>query len=204
MIDPTDPDVIVAGWNDYCLTDLGAGWQGFAYSTNRGETWTDSIVPGYPQDTSPEGMESPLFGNHTDAGDPIAAFDNEGNLFVGGIAFNRVGAINGDVYVATYLTDPHPSGYPVDYERTRIVGRGTPSRNFQGVFQDKPMLEVDRTGGDHDGNVYVCWSRFTGLGQNRILFSRSTDSGETFSAPFSITNPGLVRAGMRHRHRGRR
>jgi hypothetical protein len=191
VIDPTDPDVIVAGWNDYCLTDLGAGWQGFAYSTDRGETWTDSIVPGYPQDTSPEGMESPLFGNHTDAGDPIAAFDNEGNLFVGGIAFNRVGAINGDVYVATYLTDPHPSGYPVDYERTRVVGRGTPSRNFQGVFQDKPMLEVDRTGGDHDGNVYVCWSRFTGLGQNRILFSRSTDSGETFSAPFSITNPGL-------------
>ena len=192
VIDPTDPDLVVAGWNDYCLTDLGAGWQGFAFSTDRGETWTDSIVPGYPQDTSAEGMASPLFGNHTDAGDPIAAFDNEGNLFVGGIAFNRVGAINGDVYVATYLTDPHPSGYPVDYARTRIVGRGTPSRNFQGVFQDKPMLEVDRTGGDHDGNVYVCWSRFTGFGQNRIQFSRSTDSGQTFSSPISITTPGLA------------
>ncbi|HUF58095.1 MAG TPA: sialidase family protein, partial [Actinomycetota bacterium] len=192
VIDPTDPDLIVAGWNDYCLSDLGAGWQGFAYSTDRGETWTDSMVPGYPQDTSEEGMESPLFGNHTDAGDPIAAFDNDGNLFVGGISFNRVGAINGDVYVATYLTTPHPSGYPVDYARTRIVGRGTPSRNFQGIFQDKPMLEVDRTGGDHDGNVYVCWSRFTGFGQNRILFSRSTDSGVTFSKPFSITNPGLA------------
>jgi len=191
VIDPTDPDLIVAGWNDYCLSDLGAGWQGFAYSTDRGESWTDSIVPGYPQDTSEEGMESPLFGNHTDAGDPIAAFDNDGNLFVGGISFNRVGAINGDVYVATYLTDPVGS-YPVDYERTRIVGRGTPSRNFQGVFQDKPMLEVDRTGGEHDGNVYVCWSRFTGFGQNRILFSRSTDSGVTFSKPFSITNPGLA------------
>jgi hypothetical protein len=192
VIDPTDPDLVVAGWNDYCLTDLGAGWQGFAYSTDRGETWTDSIVPGYPQDTSQEGMESPLFGNHTDAGDPIAAFDNEGNLFVGGISFNRAGPINGDVYVATYLTDPHESGYPVDYERTRVVGRGTPSRNFFGIFQDKPMLEVDRTGGDHDGNVYVCWSRFTGFGQNRIQFSRSTDSGETFSRPISITNPGLV------------
>jgi hypothetical protein len=192
VIDPTNPDLVVAGWNDYCLTDLGAGWQGFAYSTDRGETWTDSIVPGYPQDTSQEGMESPLFGNHTDAGDPIAAFDNEGNLFVGGISFNRAGPINGDVYVATYLTDPHESGYPVDYERTRVVGRGTPSRNFFGIFQDKPMLEVDRTGGDHDGNVYVCWSRFTGFGQNRIQFSRSTDSGETFSRPISITNPGLV------------
>jgi hypothetical protein len=192
VIDPTDPDLVVAGWNDYCLTDLGAGWQGFGYSTDGGETWTDSIVPGYPQDTSAEGQRSPLFGDHTDAGDPIAAFDGEGNLFVGGIAFNRAGKTNGDVFVATYLTDPHPSGYPVDYERTRVVGRGTPSRNFQGIFQDKPMLEVDRTGGPHDGNVYVCWSRFTGFGQNRLLFSRSTDQGQTFSPPVALTTPGLA------------
>src|SRR6188474_235229 len=107
VVDPTDPDLVVAGWNDYCLTDLGAGWQGFAYSLDSGETWTDSIVPGYPQDTSPEGMASPLFRTHTDAGDPIAAFDSNGNLFVGGIAFNRIKPQNGDVYVATYSTTPH-------------------------------------------------------------------------------------------------
>jgi hypothetical protein len=192
VIDPTDPDTIVAGWNDYCLTDLGAGWEGFGFSRDGGESWTDSLVPGYPQDTSPEGQASPLFGDHTDAGDPIAAFDNDGNLFVGGIAFNRTGAINGDVFVATYGEEDQPNGYPVDYLRTRIVGEGTPSRNFQGIFQDKPMLEVDRTGGTYDGNVYVCWSRFTGFGQNRLLFSRSTDSGETFSRPVSLTNPGLI------------
>ena len=63
-------------------------------------------MPGYPLDTSAEGMASPLFGTHTDAGDPIAAFDNDGNLFVGGIAFNRVKPSNGDVYVATYGTEP--------------------------------------------------------------------------------------------------
>ena len=40
------------------------------------------------------------------------------------------------------------------------------------------MLEVDRTGGANDGNVYVCWSRFTGVGQNKIFFSRSTDGGD--------------------------
>ena len=188
VVDPTNPLHIYAGWNDYCLTDLGAGWQGFAFSTNGGATWTDSIVPGYPQDTSAEGMASPLFGNHTDAGDPIAAFDNDGNLFVGGISFNRVGAILGHVYVATYGTNPHASGYPVDYLRTVIVGTGTPSRNFFGIFQDKPMLEVDRTGNTAtDGNVYVCWSRFTGFGQNKIYFSRSTDSGATFSRPVAIS-----------------
>ena len=189
VIDPTEPSHIFAGWNDYCLTDLAAGWQGFAFSLDSGETWTNSIVPGYPQDTSAEGMASPLFGTHTDAGDPIAAFDSDGNLFVGGIAFNRVKPSNGDVYVATYGTNP-VGAYPVDYLRTRIVGRGTPSEVIGGIFQDKPMLEVDRTGGPNDGNVYVCWSRFTGGGQNKIFFSRSTDSGNTFSRPISISRIG--------------
>jgi hypothetical protein len=186
VIDPTTPTHVYAGWNDYCLTDLGAGWQGFAFSLNGGEDWTNSIVPGYPQDTSAEGMASPLFGTHTDAGDPIAAFDSAGNLFVGGIAFNRARPSNGDVYVATYGTLPN-GAYPVDYLRTVIVGRGTPSTVQGGIFQDKPMLEVDRTGGEHDGNVYVCWTRFTGFGQNKLYFSRSTDSGATFSQPISIS-----------------
>src|SRR5688572_19532127 len=31
VVDPTDSDVIIAGWNDYCLTDLAAGWQGFGF-----------------------------------------------------------------------------------------------------------------------------------------------------------------------------
>ncbi|CAN5521953.1 hypothetical protein BH18ACT16_BH18ACT16_14270 [soil metagenome] len=193
VVDPTDPDTIVAGWNDYCLTDLNAGWEGFAFSRDSGETWTNSLVPGYPQDTSAEGQASPLFGDHRFAGDPIGAFDGDGNLFVGGISFNRAGAVNGDVFVATYGAQDGPGGYPVDYLRTRIVGKGTPTRGVGGgIFQDKPMLEVDRTRGAHDGNVYVCWSRFTGAGQNRILFSRSTDMGNTFSKPISLTTPGQV------------
>jgi hypothetical protein len=192
VVDPTDPDTVVAGWNDYCLTDLGAGWEGFGFSRDGGETWKNSLVPGYPQDDSVEGRRSPLFGDHTDAGDPIAAFDNAGRLYVGGISFNSDGAINGDVFVATYGAQDQPNGYPVDYLRTRVVGKGTPSRNFQGIFQDKPMLEVDRTGGPDDGNVYVCWSRFTGLGQNKIYFSRSTDQGQTFSRPVPLTTPGSV------------
>jgi hypothetical protein len=196
-IDPTDPDTVVTGWNDYCQTDLGAGWQGFGYSRDGGETWTNSFVPGYPADTSAEGMASPLFGKHTDAGDPIAAFDSTGRLFVGGISFNRANAILGHVYVATYAANDVVIGnapaYPVDYLRTRIVGRGTPSRNFFGIFQDKPMLEVDRTGGANDGNVYVCWSRFTGLGvQPKIYFSRSTDHGNTFSPPVALTRHGFT------------
>jgi hypothetical protein len=193
VVDPTNPNQVVAGWNDYCLTDLGAGWMGFAFSPDGGESWTDSIVPGYPQDTSAEGRASPLFGTHTDSGDPVAAFDNEGNLFVGGIAFNRVKPSNGDVWVATYGTNPS-GALPYDYQRTRIVGAGTPSEVIGGIFQDKIMLEVDRTGGSSDGNVYVCWSRFTGAGQNKVYFTRSTDGGNTFSRPIAISRTNAIKS----------
>jgi hypothetical protein len=187
-VDPTNPNLVVAGWNDYCQSDLAAGWQGLAYSTDRGASWTDSVVPGYPADTSSEGMASPLYGTHTDAGDPLVAFDNDGRLFVGGIAFNRVKPSNGDVWLASYSNQPHSSGYPKDYLRTVIVGMGTPSEVIAGIFQDKPSLEVDRTGGPDDGNVYMCWSRFVGAsGRTKIFFSRSTDHGASFSRPMPLS-----------------
>ena len=37
---------------------------------------------------------------------PLPHSTADGNLFVGGIAFNRVKPSNGDVYVATYGTNP--------------------------------------------------------------------------------------------------
>src|SRR5215203_5899672 len=45
-IDPTNPNLVFASWNDYCDSDLGGGWQGLAYSSNRGENWTPSKIPG--------------------------------------------------------------------------------------------------------------------------------------------------------------
>jgi hypothetical protein len=186
-IDPTDPDLVFASWNDYCDSDLGGGWQGLAFSRDRGETWTPSKIPGYPSDTSAEGVASPLHGRQAEAGDPLLAFDSDGNLFAGGIAFNRVNPQNGDVWVATYANHPHPSGYPKDYLRTVVVGTGTPALN--GIFEDKPSMEVDRTGGRFDGNVYICWSRFVGFnGRTQISFSRSTDSGQTFSHPILLSD----------------
>ena len=103
------------------------------------------------------------------------------------------------------MARPRTSGFPFDYQRTVIVGRGTPSSTIGGIFQDKSMLEVDRTGGPHDGNVYVCWTRFTGAGQNKVYFSPLDRLGATFSQPISISRSrGQVRAGLRHRDRGRR
>lgn len=186
VIDPSDPDLVLAGWNDYC-----SGWMGLGFSIDGGQTWTNSLVPGYPNDTSAGGMASPEYLRTNAASDPLGAFDLHGNFYFGAISYNDFAGpkTNGDVWVARYETvDPAGNGgYPLEYLGTTQVQPGTPSANFLGQFNDKPMLEVDRTGGTYDGNVYMCWSRFTGNGQNKIYFSRSADNGVTFGKAVAVS-----------------
>jgi hypothetical protein len=71
-IAPHDPALLTAGANDYCpVPTTGDTWAGFYYSSDRGTSWTNSLLPGYPTDTSAEGQDSPLHGFVTSAGDPV-------------------------------------------------------------------------------------------------------------------------------------
>ncbi|MCW2812507.1 MAG: hypothetical protein JWP61_2965 [Friedmanniella sp.] len=182
-VDPRKPSIVVAGSNDYCTVELAGGtWAGFYRSTTGGQAWTDSLLPGYPTDTSPEGLASPLQQRGiANAGDPVQAWDLQGRLFYMGNAFNRTAPQNGSVWVATYDQDA------AHYVRTVIVGSAGPALN--GRFNDKTAIEVDRgVHSTHQGNVYAAWSLFQGLhGNNSIQFSRSTDHGRTFSQPAKIS-----------------
>ena len=201
-IDPTNPDLVVAGWNDYCMTDLAAGWQGLGYSTDRARTWTDSVVPGYPADTSAEGMASPLFGTHTDAGDPLVAFDNAGRLFVGGIAFNRAKPQNGDVWVGVpTAAEPHPTGYPegLPAHGDRRAGDAGHRRHLPG--------QADARGRPHRRARMTATSTCAGRG------SSATPADEDLLQPIHRPRrdvlqadryPREVGAGLRHRRRARR
>jgi hypothetical protein len=183
-VDPSDPEIVVAGANDYCAQIVnGEVWSGYYRSENGGNTWTNSLVPGYPNDTSPAGLASPVHGSCVAAGDPSQAFDPAGNLFYAFICFNRSGPVNGSVYVARY------TGHGATYDRTVLVKKGTPSGLFlSGLFQDKINLTVDQTQGAHAGNVYVAWSQYDGFAPNNaVLFSRSTDHGMSYSSPIRIT-----------------
>lgn len=186
VVDPSNPDLVIAGWNDYC-----SDWMGLGFSLDGGQSWTNSLVPGYPADTSAGGMASPEYIRTNTASDPLGAFDLHGNFYFGAISYNGFAGpkTNADLWVARYQTaDPASNGgYPLTYLGTTRVATGTPSANFWGRFNDKPMLEVDRTSGVYDGNVYMCWSRFVGNGQNKIFFSRSADQGVTFSKPVAIS-----------------
>ena len=83
-----------------------------------------------------------------------------------------------------YRTETARDG--LEYKGTKTVAKGS-SSPLEGKFNDKTAIEVDRTGGTCDGNVYFAWSRFTASNSN-IYFVRSTDHGVTFSSPALITS----------------
>src|ERR1041385_2860179 len=93
-IDPRNPQVQTSGSNDYCTVPTnGDAWAGFYRTTDAGGTWTDSLLPGYLLDSSPQGTSSPVhqmaLGGALAAGDPVQAWDNSGRLFYMGNNFNR-------------------------------------------------------------------------------------------------------------------
>ena len=183
-VNPDRSNVVVAGSNDYCA-EVGSGsgnqWPGYYRSTNGGATWRSSLVPGYPNDSSEAGVQSPTKGSCASAGDPTQAFDGGGHLYYGFICFNRAKPTSGSIYVARYDDDG------ATYALTTRVERGTPS--VAGLFQDKINITSDQRPGK--GNVYVAWARFSGnLGNDVIYFSRSTDAGRTYSKPIRISDGG--------------
>jgi hypothetical protein len=195
-IDPRNPLVRTAGSNDYCTVPTNHdAWAGFYRSTDGGVSWTDSLLPGYLLDSSSQGTASPVhaqaLGGAIAAGDPVQAWDANGNVFYMGNNFNR-GIQNGnsnefrentgDVWVATYqpANSADTSTDGSRYVRTVILATNVVG---QGSFNDKTGIQVDQAG----GNVYAAWSDFHGSGCNEIDFARSTDHGATFSAPQKIS-----------------
>jgi hypothetical protein len=196
-IDPRNHSVWTSGSNDYCtVPTVGDAWPGFYRSTDGGATWTDSLLPGYLGDTSSQGTSSPLhplvLGGSIAGGDPVQAWDGRGDLFYMGNNFNR-GVLNGNsggtrdnigsIWVATYApSDPNDTSTDGSrYVRTVLVDTNTFGK---GQGTDKTALAADPV----TGNVYAAWSNFHGSACNEILFSRSTDGGQTFSQPLKLSS----------------
>jgi len=214
-ISPADGDVIAVGNNDYrMVTVTGDVWLGFSVSDNGGATWFDTFVPGFPTDTSPAGLASPLLGLDA-SGDPVVRFDAEGTLYVAGIGFNRNfdqpdRPVDNLVYVARYdytpgtpggVSTPNSAANPPNftYTGTTVVDRGAVgyavpgASGFAGTFTDKEWMEIDLnspSASPCSGNVYVAHTNFHASGSSPIMFSRSSDGGATFSQPKTISTGG--------------
>lgn len=161
-------------------------WMGLGFSQDRGKNWTTGLLAGYPEDTSAEGLNSPLYGFEA-ATDPVMASMSGGWIALGGIAFTRGG--QSAVFVSMWRDTPDAEGkYQIKPKGTHIVVQlGSASAN--GVFTDKPFLITDnnRISSDPEacGPLYLGFSIFDGVMSNgnfrtKLMFSRSVDCGNTW------------------------
>jgi hypothetical protein len=203
-VDPRNTQVVAGSSNDYCgvfaadgsFIGLGVVWLGYYRSENGGASFTSSLVPGYPGDSSPYAARAQV--RTSGSGDPVLAWDNQGRLFAGSESSgDPAGTAKtfGDVWVGAYENPGGSSGATAndgkEFVRSVDVAQGSAAPNLLGKFHDKTAIEVDRTGGSCDGNVYFAWARFTGNTPNgansSVYFVRSTDHGKTFSSPMKIS-----------------
>jgi hypothetical protein len=215
-INPANPNIVAIGANDYGMVPVTADvWLGFYVSADGGASWFNTMVPGFPSDTSPSGLASPLLGLDA-SGDPVVRFDAAGNLYVEGIGFNRNfdqpdRPVDTLIYVAKYnytpgtlggTSTPNSAANPPNYTYagTTVVDRGAVGFavpgviGFAGRFTDKGWLEIDLNSPSASpcaGSVYAAYTSFHGaLGNSPILFSRSTDGGATFGQSTGISTGG--------------
>ncbi|MEK6275823.1 MAG: sialidase family protein [Actinomycetota bacterium] len=216
-------DIVAESANDYRMAPhFGDTWMPIYLSFDGGTTWYgappalngyNTMVPGFPTDTSAAGQASPLLGLDG-AGDPVIRFDRQGNLLVGGIAFNRnrdpgERPLDTVSFVARYhytpgspatASTPTSAGSPphFTYQGTTIVDRGAVgfavASGFAGNFTDKPWMEVDLntpSASPCSGYVYFADTNFHGQrGSSPVVFMRSTDGGVTWSSPRTISTGG--------------
>ena len=91
-ISTRNPLHLLAGANDYRTVDLpglpesqenGDAWLGVFKSYDGGQTWKSTLLPGYPQDTSPAGLLSPIKGFQAGA-DPTVRSGPNGMFYYSG------------------------------------------------------------------------------------------------------------------------
>ena len=157
---------LLAGANDYRTVDVpfvngaeetGDAWLGIFKSFDGGQRWRTTLLPGYPQDTSPEGMSSPIKGYQAGA-DPVVRAGTNGLFYYAGLAFDRGDNGRSAEFVARYIdnnnqednykykVDPvnykldpgKETGDPIRYAGARIVASNNGKR-----FLDKPWIAVD-------------------------------------------------------------
>ncbi|MGH9607262.1 MAG: sialidase family protein [Terracidiphilus sp.] len=151
------------------------------YSTDAGHTWK---LAGK--------VAAPHWAN---SGDVSTVFDNKGHAIICYITFDKLGTMNywahGAIRNGIYVRRSLDGGATWEPDVYKVVAQPTEP----GIpFEDKPYLVADTAKtSPFDGNLYIGWTRWT-ITDSRMMFTRSTDDGLTWSNPIEISKErGLPR-----------
>jgi hypothetical protein len=150
---PTDSLYVIANWRDF---RLGYRQCGVGRSTDGGVTWTDQL-------------NDLMMGIESRQSDPTMTVDAQGNFYCCYLDYSSPLFMEDSSFVIFTKSTDKGATWTGPYPITTDHGPW---------FEDKQFITADRTGGDHDGNVYCAWARFPN--PTRMMFARSLDGALTF------------------------
>lgn len=190
VVDPANPNHLLAGSNDYQLTLTGSVIQarvptGFFTSFDGGRTWLDGQIPMGNGAAGGNGDPSPAFNAkfHTAHMAQLSAAQGQFGPFAGHI----------NVSVSTSRDGGLTWGLPV----TVAIGHASTTPSANAVFLDKEWLWADNTPtSPHFGRLYVSYDRIAisrGVFlDSPVVLSFSDDAGRTWSTPRAISGSNPV------------
>ncbi|MDP9340718.1 MAG: glycoside hydrolase [Actinomycetota bacterium] len=164
-VDPNDPDVVVAVFQQGRFPDGGSVDPGFATSHDGGQTWVHGNLPG---------LTTAAGGSYDRSSDPAVAFGPDGSVYATTLPFDAPGCRSA---VSVQRSD--------DGGLTWEVPAFPEADDDCKVFNDKNWMTVDTfPGSPHFGRVYVTWDQFranTTPHSEPIVLRYSDDRGATWS-----------------------
>jgi hypothetical protein len=163
--DPEEVSIAINPTNPLNLI-AGANLRYYYYSTDGGASWSQGQLPTGTW------------------GDPCVIFDAKGQAYYG-----HLSNPHGGFFIERIIVHRSSDGGKTWYDSAGI-GYNSPKQ------QDKDWLACDMTTSPFRNNVYVAWTEFDAYGSakatdsSRILFSRTTDGGKTWSLPLRVSDQG--------------
>ena len=207
-VDPSNPNRIVAGANDYVTrtwactigstpcSALGDGYSGTYFSNDGGATWCCTSSDPAHLGTLIPGVEHLTGGPYDAGGDPSVAFDSQGNAYYAGLGFDRTSPPS----TVTVSKGTFDGGGNLSWSAPTFINPSTsPS-----TLNDKEWIAVDTNpSSPFLDRIYVSWTRFLfnahsgAYTQSPIFFAYSDDGGSTFSTPKAVSGNVLYDQGSR-------
>jgi hypothetical protein len=188
-VHPTNPNLVLAGSNDYQISFVGNAFilqvpSGFFLSQDGGKTWLDGELP----------MKGSLGG-----GDPAPYFDKKHNQMVFASLSFVCGQFapvcsRGNVMFASSPLDKltgSPNDKVVWSDQTVANGSGSDNAAQQ-IFLDKEWITVDNyPSSPNYGNIYIVYQQYrTESGrydESPTMFVKSEDGGKRWTLPAEIS-----------------